>query len=182
MAKAMDITGGAKRHRQGHHQNHGHGVGLYFRASGLRRAVLRRRVRLRVLLLRVPHRPAGLPGADLPRRGIPGALCFGCSTFAMIAPAPLQIPQRRALHQTGTTAAAGAVNGFLACVFMLVVGIIYLHFWLKRPRTTASFGQGQRRLRRRRQQVPNPSWPLLPLIITICLVNIKVGGVASSPR
>ena len=39
--------------------------------------------------------------ADLPRRGIPGALCFGCSTFAMIAPRRRTDPQQRPLYRAG---------------------------------------------------------------------------------
>lgn len=35
--------------------------------------------------------------ADLPRRAIPGALCFGCSTFAMIAPGAVQIQDRKSV-------------------------------------------------------------------------------------
>ena len=118
--------------------------------------------------------------ADLPRRGIPGALCFGCSTFAMIAPGAVQIHNSVPSTNLGTTYMAGAVNGFLACGFMLVVGIIYLHFWLKKAKNNGEhfvakasddFGDDAN------ESLPNPIVALLPLIITICLVNIKVGGV-----
>ena len=122
--------------------------------------------------------------ADLPRRGIPGALCFGCSTFAMIAPGAVQIHNAVPSTNLGTTYMAGAVNGFLACGFMLVVGIIYLHFWLKKAKNNGEhfvakasddFGDDAN------ESLPNPIVALLPLIITICLVNIKVGGVVIAP-
>ena len=45
--------------------------------------------------------------ADLPRRGIPGALCFGCSTFAMIAPGAVQIHNAVPSTNLGTTYMAG---------------------------------------------------------------------------
>lgn len=41
--------------------------------------------------------------ADLPRRGIPGALCFGCSTFAMIAPGAVQIHNNVPATELGTS-------------------------------------------------------------------------------
>ena len=122
--------------------------------------------------------------ADLPRRGIPGALCFGCSTFAMIAPGAVQIHNAVPSTNLGTTYMAGAVNGFLACGFMLVVGIIYLHFWLKKAKNNGEhfvakasddFGDDAN------ESLPNPIVALLPLVITICLVNIKVGGVVIAP-
>lgn len=122
--------------------------------------------------------------ADLPRRGIPGALCFGCSTFAMIAPGAVQIHNAVPSENLGTTFMAGAVNGFISCGFMLVVGIIYLHFWLKKAKNNGEhfvakanddFGDDAN------ENLPNPIVSLLPLVITICLVNIKVGGVVIAP-
>ena len=122
--------------------------------------------------------------ADLPRRGIPGALCFGCSTFAMIAPGAVQIHNAVPSANLGTTFMAGAVNGFLACGFMLVVGIIYLRFWLKKAKdrgehfvakSVDDFGDEAN------EALPNPLLALVPLVVTICLVNIKVNGVVVAP-
>ena len=62
MAKAMDITGGAKAIAKAIIKIMGTEWAFISVPLAWRRAVLRRRVRLRVLLLRVPHRPAGLPG------------------------------------------------------------------------------------------------------------------------
>lgn len=122
--------------------------------------------------------------ADLPRRGIPGALCFGCSTFAMIAPGAVQIHNAVPSTNLGTTYMAGAVNGFLACGFMLVVGIIYLRFWLKKAKS-----RGEHFVAKSvddfsdesNESLPNPMLALVPLVVTICLVNIKVNGVVVAP-
>ena len=112
------------------------------------------------------------------------ALGGGCSTFAMIAPGAVQIHNAVPSTNLGTTYMAGAVNGFLACGFMLVVGIIYLHFWLKKAKNNGEhfvakasddFGDDAN------ESLPNPIVALLPLVITICLVNIKVGGVVIAP-
>ena len=102
----------------------------------------------------------------------------------MIAPGAVQIHNAVPSTNLGTTYMAGAVNGFLACGFMLVVGIIYLHFWLKKAKNNGEhfvakasddFGDDAN------ESLPNPIVALLPLVITICLVNIKVGGVVIAP-
>ncbi len=115
--------------------------------------------------------------ADLPRRAIPGALCFGCSTFAMIAPGAVQIHNNVPATELGTTFMAGAVNGFLACAFMLVAGMLYLKFWLDRAKK-----RGEHFVAKEGDDIgsddevlPNPIVALLPLVITIVLVNVKIG-------
>ena len=122
--------------------------------------------------------------ADLPRRGIPGALCFGCSTFAMIAPGAVQIHNAVPSTNLGTTYMAGAVNGFIACGFMLVVGIIYLRFWLKKAKSNGEHfvaNSVDDFSEETDEALPNPVLALVPLIVTICLVNIKVNGVVVAP-
>ena len=122
--------------------------------------------------------------ADLPRRAIPGALCFGCSTFAMIAPGAVQIHNAVPSENLGTTFMAGAVNGFIACGFMLVAGIIFLRFWLKKAKAN-----GEHFIAKSddvfvddpNEKLPNPVVSLLPLVVAICLINIKVNGVAIAP-
>lgn len=116
--------------------------------------------------------------ADLPRRAIPGALCFGCSTFAMIAPGAVQIHNNVPSTELGTTYMAGAVNGFIACGFMLVVGIIYLKFWLDRAKKRGEHFVAKEGddMGSPDEALPNPIVALLPLVITIILVNLKVGS------
>ena len=114
--------------------------------------------------------------ADLPRRGIPGALCFGCSTFAMIAPGAVQIHNAVPSTNLGTTYMAGAVNGFLACGFMLVVGIIYLHFWLKKAKNNGEhFVAKDIDKFEDNVEVPEAWRALLPLVLTLIAINIPVG-------
>lgn len=122
--------------------------------------------------------------ADLPRRAIPGALCFGCSTFAMIAPGAVQIHNAVPSENLGTSFMAGAVNGFLSCGFMLVVGIIFLRFWLKKAKTNGEHFVAKPDdvfVDDPNEKLPNPLVSLLPLALAICLINIKVGGVALVP-
>ena len=122
--------------------------------------------------------------ADLPRRGIPGALCFGCSTFAMIAPGAVQIHNNVPSTELGTSYMAGAVNAFNACGFMLVVGIIYLHIWLSKAKKSGEHfitKEGDEFGEEGDEHLPNFVVSLVPLVITIVLVNVKVNGVAIAP-
>ncbi|MDR3332299.1 MAG: hypothetical protein LBT08_06705, partial [Synergistaceae bacterium] len=83
--------------------------------------------------------------ADLPRRFIPAALTFGCSTFAMIAPGAPQIHnaipvnalnkiiqeppaalQEIVKNVSQLDLMSGAVVGFISCGAMLVIGCIWL--------------------------------------------------------
>ena len=162
MAKAMEITGGAKA------------IAKYIiKIMGTEWA-----------FVSVPLALQVFRAADLPRRGIPGALCFGCSTFAMIAPGAVQIHNAVPSTNLGTTYMAGAVNGFIACGFMLVVGIIYLRFWLKKAKSNGEHFVAKSVddfSEETDEALPNPVLALVPLIVTICLVNIKVNGVVVAP-
>ncbi len=117
--------------------------------------------------------------ADLPRRGIPGALCFGCSTFAMIAPGAVQIHNSVPSTNLGTTFMAGAVNGFISCGFMLVVGIIFLRFWLKKAKANGEHFVAKSDdvfVDDPNERLPHPLVSVLPLVVAICTINIKVNG------
>ncbi len=116
--------------------------------------------------------------ADLPRRAIPGALCFGCSTFAMIAPGAVQIHNNVPSTELGTTYMAGAVIGFVCCGFMLIAGIIYLKMWLDRAKNRGEHFVAKEGddMGTEGEALPNPVVSLLPLVITIVLVNVKVGS------
>ncbi|MDD5937662.1 MAG: GntP family permease [Clostridiales bacterium] len=122
--------------------------------------------------------------ADLPRRAIPGALCFGCSTFAMIAPGAVQIHNNVPATNLGTTYMAGAVNGFISCGFMLIAGMIYLKFWLDRAKKRGEHFVAKEGddMGSADEVLPNPIVALLPLVITIILVNLKVGSFSCPPE
>ena len=122
--------------------------------------------------------------ADLPRRAIPGALCFGCSTFAMIAPGAVQIHNAVPSENLGTTFMAGAVNGFISCGFMLVAGVIFLRLWLKKAKSKGEHfiaKPGDVFSDAPDEKLPNPLVSLLPLGVAICLINIKVNGAPIAP-
>ena len=122
--------------------------------------------------------------ADLPRRGIPGALCFGCSTFAMIAPGAVQIHNSVPSTNLGTTYMAGAINGFISCGVMLVLGMVLLRIWLQRAKDHGEHfvpKEGDVFADDPNEKLPNPIVSLIPLVIAIVLINVKINGNAIAP-
>jgi H+/gluconate symporter-like permease len=119
--------------------------------------------------------------ADLPRRFIPGALTFGCSTFAMVAPGAPQIhnftPSRvlTELANRPVTLMAGTWVGFLSCGAIFVIGSIIMfkyigaakargeHFVAKDIDTFADD-----------KVLPNGIVAMIPLAVTILLINLKI--------
>ncbi len=122
--------------------------------------------------------------ADLPRKYIPGALCFGCSTFAMIAPGAVQIHNAVPSANLGTNFMAGAVNGFISCGVMLVLGIVWLRVTLQKSKTRGEHflaKEGDEISENTDEKLPNPIVALIPLVVCIFLVNFKLGGVNIAP-
>lgn len=122
--------------------------------------------------------------ADLPRSYIPGALCFGASTFAMIAPGAVQIHNAVPSTNLGTSYMAGAVNGFISCAFMLVAGTLVLHQWLKRAKVKGMHfiaKEGDNITEDPNEKLPSPIVAILPLVACIFMVNLKIGGVSVIP-
>ena len=122
--------------------------------------------------------------ADMPRRCIPGALTFGCSTFAMIAPGAVQIHNAVPSSNLGTPYSAGLINGWIACLFMLVAGMIWLHLYIKKAMSNGErFApiEGDDIHQDPNEKLPNFFLALLPLIVTVVLVNYKKDGQSVFP-
>ncbi|MDR1378278.1 MAG: hypothetical protein LBJ36_04430 [Synergistaceae bacterium] len=116
--------------------------------------------------------------ADLPRRFIPAALTFGCSTFAMVAPGAPQIHNAIPASTLGTDLMAGALVGFVSCAVVLVIGCLWLFQIVRKAQAQGEhfvaksmdvFASGEEKL-------PNGFVALIPLIVTIFIINIKIGG------
>ena len=179
MAKAMDVTGGAKSIAKG-----------IIKILGVRWAFVSVPLACAILCYGgvsafvcsfcvFPIAIQVFKAADLPRRAIPGALCFGCSTFAMIAPGAVQIHNAVPSANLGTSYMAGTVNGFLSCGFMLVAGILYLKYYLDKAQKNGEHfiaKEGDVVSEDPNEKLPNPIVALIPLVICIVLVNVKING------
>ncbi|MDR1979213.1 MAG: hypothetical protein LBQ42_10825 [Synergistaceae bacterium] len=116
--------------------------------------------------------------ADLPRRFIPAALTFGCSTFAMVAPGAPQIHNAIPANILGTDLMAGALVGFVSCGAMLVIGCVWLFHIVNKAKK-----QGERFVAKpmdvfaaEQENLPNGFIALIPLIVTILIINVKIDG------
>ena len=179
MAKAMDVTGGAKSIAKG-----------IIKILGVRWAFVSVPLACAILCYGgvsafvcsfcvFPIAIQVFKAADLPRRAIPGALCFGCSTFAMIAPGAVQIHNAVPSANLGTSYMAGTVNGFLSCGFMLIAGILYLKYYLDKAQKNGEHfiaKEGDVVSEDPNEKLPNPIVALIPLVVCIVLVNVKING------
>lgn len=116
--------------------------------------------------------------ADIPRRFIPGAIFFGVATFAMTAPGTPQIQNIIPCESMKVPLMSGMVVGFAGALFQAVVGMYVLAFLVKKakangekfvPHPSDVFDEGTKK-------TPNGWLALVPLIVTLVLINIKVNG------
>lgn len=96
----------------------------------------------------------------------------------MIAPGAPQIHNAIVANAMNTSIMAGAVNGFITCFVMLVIGCVWLYRMVKKEKQNGAhfvakegdtFSDGT-------EELPKGIIALLPLIITVLLINIKRNG------
>lgn len=110
--------------------------------------------------------------ADLPRRFIPAALTFGCSTFAMVAPGAPQIHNAIPSTALGVTYMAGTTVGFISCGCMFLIGSVLLFRFVKKAKENGErFVAKDVDVFHEDLNLPNPILALIPLITTIILIN-----------
>lgn len=127
--------------------------------------------------------------ADLPRRFIPAALTFGCSTFAMVAPGAPQIQNVVPATAMGTDIMAGAVNGFISCGVMFVIGSIMLYKMVSKEKANGAHFVAHESdvfeevaaTNTKRFNGPNGLVALIPLVVSILLINLKIDGESIVP-
>ncbi len=127
--------------------------------------------------------------ADLPRRFIPAALTFGCSTFAMVAPGAPQIQNVVPAEALGTDIMAGAVNGFISCGVMFIIGSIILYRMVSKDKAKggrfiaheSDVFEEVAATNSKVSSLPNGLVALIPLVVSILLINIKIDGKAIVP-
>lgn len=116
--------------------------------------------------------------ADLPRRFIPAALCFGCSTFAMVVPGTPQIQNIIPSQYLGTDLMAGLVNGVIACGVMLALGSFLLFRMVRKEKEAGGHFIAKPFDTFQPEDINMPSgWlALVPLLVCIISINIKIDG------
>lgn len=115
--------------------------------------------------------------ADLPRRFIPAALCFGCSTFAMVVPGTPQIQNIIPTQYLGTDLMAGMINGTLSCLAMFLVGSFLLFRMVNKAKKDGGhFVAKPMDVFSDDPELPNAFLALIPLIVCIVSINIRIDG------
>lgn len=116
--------------------------------------------------------------ADIPRRFIPAALCFGCSTFAMVVPGTPQIQNIIPSQYLGTDLMAGLVNGVIACAVMLVLGSFLLFRMVDKEKKQGKHfvAKSMDAFDDKGEDLPNGWVALIPLLVCIISINIKING------
>ena len=116
--------------------------------------------------------------ADLPRNYIPAALCFGSATFAMVAPGAPQIQNAIPSSAVGEGLMCGTFGGFVTCAFMLVLGCFLLMRMIAKEKAKGAHfvAKDVDSFATEDETLPNPIVALIPLIITIVLINVKING------
>ena len=116
--------------------------------------------------------------ADLPRNYIPGALCFGSATFAMVAPGAPQIQNAIPSQAVGASLMGGTVGGFVTCGLMMVVGCGLLMVMIAKEKAKGAHfvAKDVDNFSEDNENLPNPILAFIPLVITILLINVKING------
>ncbi|WP_313343057.1 GntP family permease [Sedimentibacter sp.] len=115
--------------------------------------------------------------AGYPRRFIPAALTFGCSTWAMVAPGAPQIHNAVPASALGTDLMAGTVNGFISILFILILGCTILIKVVNRAKAKGeTFVAKSIDVFHDDAQYPGGLTALVPLFITIFVINMKIDG------
>lgn len=107
--------------------------------------------------------------ANLPRRFIPAALCFGSVTFTMTSAGSPEIQNLIPMQYLGTTAYAGWQVSLVVAILMAVTGYIWLQWMVKRAvsRGESFHGREGDEVIEEGTVLPNPLLCLLPLVAVL---------------
>lgn len=128
----------------------------------------------------VPLARVIFPKAGIPWFLFPGITGLAIATFGMYAPGSLQMVNLIPVRAMNVSTMAAPVEGVVACIFLLVVGLAYILWEIKRNAHTAKdehpdlYLQGGSSLDDAEQDLKAPSFliSVLPVLITLALVNI----------
>lgn len=120
--------------------------------------------------------------ADIPRRFIPAVIIFGSCTFSAVGPGNPQASNVILMNSLGTSLMSGAVIGFICAFVNLFVGLAILTYLVKKAKAS-----GEHFIIRDTDKIddaavcPNGLTALVPLVVTLVLINVKVNGVNICP-
>lgn len=113
---------------------------------------------------------------DIPRRLMPGMLYFGCGTCFMVAPGSVQVQNIVPASEFGLSRTCGFVGGWIGALSMLVIGLIWLRFMIRKEKALGHHWTDDQRHNAEEGPLPHPLLALLPLIITVAAINLPDGS------
>ena len=107
--------------------------------------------------------------ANLPRRFIPAALCFGSVTFTMTSAGSPEIQNLIPMQYLGTTAYAGWQVSLVVAILMAALGFVWLQYMVRRAvaRGESFEGRDTDDAIKEGRVLPNPLLCLLPLVVVL---------------
>jgi len=116
---------------------------------------------------------------DITRRLMPAALYFGAATFAMVAPGTPQIQNIVPTTGLGQSLMAGTVGGFVGVLTMFVVGSLFLRQMINKARKNGErFEDRKTDAPVKEFGLPNALVSVIPLAVTLIVINIKINDVS----
>ncbi|SMC54377.1 GntP family permease [Papillibacter cinnamivorans] len=112
--------------------------------------------------------------ANLPRKFLAGTIAFGSVTFAMTSPGTPQIQNIIPGTTLGTSTMAGATVGFIAAIFMFIVGFIWLQHMVNADVKAGGHFEmdpGEQSKSVEESKLPNVAFAFIPLIATVVFLN-----------
>jgi H+/gluconate symporter-like permease len=107
--------------------------------------------------------------ANLPRRFIPAALCFGSVTFTMTSAGSPEIQNLIPMQYLGTTAYAGWEVSLVVAILMATLGFVWLQWMVKRAVARGEVFEGRDTddAVEEGRRLPNPLLCLMPLVAVL---------------
>lgn len=123
----------------------------------------------------IPIARAVFKAHDIPRRLMPGMLYFGCGTCFMVAPGAVQVQNIVPAAEFGLSRTCGFVCGWIGALSMLVIGLVWLHFMIKKEKALGHHWVDEQADAAEKRPLPHPLLAFLPLIITVAAINLPNG-------
>ena len=115
---------------------------------------------------------------DIPRRFIPAAIVMGCVTWAGFGPFDAQVANVAVANALGTSLSAGWPGGLIVMAFTIVMTSVILNMLVKRAQAKGEHFSSQPEDPKvvEEEKLPNGLVALVPLVITVLLINVKIHG------
>lgn len=125
-----------------------------------------------IIFVMYPLSLAMFEEANITKKLIPGAVALGAFTFTMTTPGSPQIQNIIPVRYLGTPPTAAFIPGWIAGIFIAVVGIFYLQWRAKQYENKGIHFEAHDEVEERAETLPSFTRAITPSIVIIILLNI----------